>query len=99
MVLALTHPLWPCPAAEALAEVKAGNVSPSFRDLFLPGGQPPLPGLLSRRLDLAAVLDAVADQGISAFYSGNLTHEMVAAVRKPHQRLHHAHNVPSQLHL
>lgn len=82
MVPALTHLLWPSPAAEALAKVKAANASASFRDLFLPGGQPPLPGLLSRRLDLAAVLDAVADQGTSAFYSGNLTREMAAAVRK-----------------
>lgn len=56
--------------------------SPSFRDLFLPGGQAPLPGLLSRRLDLAAVLDAVAHQGVSAFYTGNVTQEMAAAVRK-----------------
>lgn len=71
----VTHDL-----AEALAKVEAANVSASFRELFLPGGQPPLPGLLSRRLDLAAVLDAVADQGISAFYSGNLTREMTAAV-------------------
>lgn len=91
---ALTHLLWPPPAAEALAKVKAANVSASFRELFLPGGQPPLPGLLSRRLDLAAVLDAVADQGISAFYSGNLTREMAAAVRKHcHQPLHHTHKV------
>lgn len=82
MVPALTRLLWPRPAAEALAKVKAANVSASFRDLFLPGGRPPLPGLLSRRLDLAAVLDAVADQGISAFYGGNLTREMAAAVRK-----------------
>lgn len=71
-----------CSVAEALAKVKDHNMSASFRDLFLPNGQPPLSGLLSRRLDLAAIFDAVADKGISEFYSGNLTLEMVAAVRK-----------------
>lgn len=56
-------------------------MSASFRDLFLPNGQAPLPGLFTRRLDLAAILDAVAVKGISEFYSGNLTQEMAAAVR------------------
>lgn len=71
-----------CPAADALAKVNSTKVSPLFRDLFLPGGQAPLPGLLSRRLDLAAILDTVAHQGASIFYAGNLTQEMAAAVRK-----------------
>lgn len=57
-------------------------MSASFREVFLSGGQAPPPGLLTRRPDLAAVLDAVAHQGISAFYSGNLTREMAAAVRR-----------------
>lgn len=68
--------------AEALAKVKDQNISDSFRDLFLPNGQAPLSGLFSRRLDLAAILDAVAAKGISEFYSGNLTQEMAATVRK-----------------
>lgn len=68
--------------AEALAKVKEQNMSDAFRDLFLPNGQAPLSGLFTRRLDLAAILDAVAVKGISEFYSGNLTQEMAAAVRK-----------------
>ncbi|AWP09817.1 putative gamma-glutamyltransferase 7 [Scophthalmus maximus] len=67
--------------AEALAEVKKQNVSDAFRALFLPNDQVPLSGLLTRRLDLAAILDAVAAKGISEFYSGNLTQEMVTAVQ------------------
>lgn len=67
--------------AEALAKMKDRNMSASFQDLFLPNGQPPLPGLFAKRLDLAAILDAVAVKGISEFYSGNLTQEMAAAVR------------------
>lgn len=67
--------------AEALAKMKDQNTSASFRDLFLPNGEPPLPGQFTRRLDLAAILDAVAVKGISEFYSGNLTQEMAAAVR------------------
>ncbi|KAM9856239.1 glutathione hydrolase 7 isoform 1-T3 [Aulostomus maculatus] len=67
--------------AEALAKVKDQNISDAFRDLFLPNGQAPLPGLFSRRLDLATILDAVAAKGISEFYSGNLTQEMATAVQ------------------
>lgn len=69
------------PPAEALAKVKEQNMSDAFRDLFLPNGQAPLSGLFSRRLDLASILDAVADKGISEFYTGNLTQEMAASVR------------------
>lgn len=69
------------PPAEALAKMKGQNTSASFRDLFLPNGQPPLPGLFAKRLDLAAILDAVAVKGITEFYSGNLTQEMASAVR------------------
>lgn len=68
-------------SAEALAKMKDQNTSASFRDLFLPNGRPPLPGLFAKRLDLAIILDAVAVKGISEFYSGNLTQEMAAAVR------------------
>lgn len=67
---------------EALDKVKDQNVSDAFRDLFLPNGQAPLPGLFTRRLDLAAILDAVAQTGISEFYGGNLMQEMAAAVRE-----------------
>ncbi|KAM8755254.1 glutathione hydrolase 7 isoform 1-T2 [Acanthopagrus schlegelii] len=72
----VTHDL-----AEALAKVKDQNMSGAFRDLFLPNGQAPLAGLLTRRLDMAAILDAVSVEGISEFYSGNLTQEMAAAVQ------------------
>nr|XP_057940390.1 glutathione hydrolase 7 [Doryrhamphus excisus]XP_057940391.1 glutathione hydrolase 7 [Doryrhamphus excisus] len=72
----VTHDL-----AEALANIKDRNISAAFRDLFLPNGQAPLSGLLSRRLDLASILDAVAVKGISEFYSGNLSREMVAVVQ------------------
>ncbi|KAM4562089.1 glutathione hydrolase 7 [Odontesthes bonariensis] len=72
----VTHDL-----AEALSKVKNQNMSEAFRDLFLPNGQAPLSGLFSRRLDLAAVLDAVAVKGISEFYTGHLAQEMVAAVQ------------------
>lgn len=66
--------------AEALGKIKDQNMSTSFRDLFLPNDQAPLFGLFTRRLDLAAILDAVAVKGISEFYSGNLSQEMAAAV-------------------
>ncbi|XP_073679750.1 glutathione hydrolase 7 [Garra rufa] len=72
----VTHEL-----ADALSEVKEKNVSDAFRDLFLPNGQAPLAGLFTKRLDLAAILDKIAANGISEFYSGNLTQEMTSAVQ------------------
>lgn len=56
-------------------------MSAAFRDLFLPKDQVPLTGQFTRRLDLAAVLDAVAVKGISEFYSGNVAQKMASAVR------------------
>uniref|UniRef100_A0A8C2Z8V9 Glutathione hydrolase n=1 Tax=Cyclopterus lumpus TaxID=8103 RepID=A0A8C2Z8V9_CYCLU len=72
----VTHDL-----AEALAKVKDLNMSDAFQDLFLPGGEALPSGLLTRRLDLAAILDAVSAEGLSEFYGGNLTQEMTSAVR------------------
>ncbi|CAB1336061.1 unnamed protein product [Coregonus sp. 'balchen'] len=71
--------------------VKDKNVSEAFRALFLPNGQPPLSGLFSQRLDLAAILDAVAANGIAEFYSGNLTQEMAAA--QPAESFYQGHHV------
>ncbi|KAL2103986.1 hypothetical protein ACEWY4_000854 [Coilia grayii] len=68
--------------AGALTKVKEQNVSEAFRDLFLPDGQVPLPGLFMRRLDLAAILDRIATNGLSEFYNSNLTQEIVAEVQK-----------------
>lgn len=72
----VTHEL-----ADALSKVKEQNVSDTFRDIFLPKGQAPLAGLLTKRLDLAAILDKIAANGISEFYSGNLTQEMTSVVQ------------------
>ncbi|XP_047232906.1 glutathione hydrolase 7 [Girardinichthys multiradiatus] len=72
----VTHDL-----AEALNKVKNQNMSDAFRALFFSNGQAPLSGLFTRRLDLAAILDAVADKGISEFYAGKLAQEMMAAVQ------------------
>ncbi|XP_051735369.1 glutathione hydrolase 7 [Ctenopharyngodon idella] len=72
----ITHEL-----ADALSKVKEQNVSDTFRDLFLPNGQVPLAGLFAKRLDLAAILDKIAANGISEFYSGNLTQEMTSVVQ------------------
>ncbi|XP_067227912.1 glutathione hydrolase 7 [Chanodichthys erythropterus] len=72
----ITHEL-----ADALSKVKEQNVSDAFRDLFLPKGQAPLAGLFTKRLDLAAILDKIAANGISEFYNGNLTQEMTSVVQ------------------
>ncbi|XP_068768661.1 glutathione hydrolase 7 isoform X2 [Struthio camelus] len=72
----VTHDL-----AKAVSELKDLNYSDKFRDTFLPDGQPLLPGMFVRRLDLAATLELVGTEGASAFYSGNLTQEVVSEVR------------------
>ncbi|NWY36820.1 GGT7 hydrolase, partial [Sylvia atricapilla] len=71
----VTHDL-----AKALSELKELNYSDRFRELFLPAGQPLLPGMFVRRPDLAAVLQLLGAEGVSAFYSGNLTQEMISEV-------------------
>ncbi|XP_048034744.1 glutathione hydrolase 7 [Megalobrama amblycephala] len=72
----ITHEL-----ADALSKVKEQNVSDAFRNLFLPKGQAPLAGFFNKRLDLAAILDRIAANGISEFYNGNLTQEMTSVVQ------------------
>ncbi|KAM4650126.1 glutathione hydrolase 7 [Amazona ochrocephala] len=71
----VTHDL-----AKAVSELKELNYSDKFREIFLPDGQPLLPGMFVRRLDLAAVLELLGAEGVSAFYSGNLTQEMISEV-------------------
>ncbi|XP_061298063.1 glutathione hydrolase 7 isoform X1 [Pezoporus flaviventris] len=71
----VTHDL-----AKAVSELKDLNYSDKFRDVFLPDGQPLLPGMFIRRLDLAALLELLAAEGVSAFYSGNLTQEIISEV-------------------
>uniref|UniRef100_A0A8C6YVF6 Glutathione hydrolase n=4 Tax=Nothoprocta TaxID=8806 RepID=A0A8C6YVF6_NOTPE len=71
----VTHDL-----AKAVSELKDVNYSDKFRETFLPDGQPLLPGMFVRRLDLAALLEMLGAEGAAAFYSGNLTQEMISEV-------------------
>ncbi|KFU91291.1 Gamma-glutamyltransferase 7, partial [Chaetura pelagica] len=71
----VTHDL-----AKAISELKDLKYSDRFQEIFLPGGQPLLPGMFIRRPDLAALLELVGAEGTSAFYSGNLTQEMISEV-------------------
>ncbi|NXI48370.1 GGT7 hydrolase, partial [Galbula dea] len=71
----VTHDL-----ARAVSELKDLNYSAKFRETFLPAGQPLLPGTFVRRLDLAHVLELLGAEGVSAFYSGNLTQEIISEV-------------------
>ncbi|KAJ6661111.1 hypothetical protein lerEdw1_016912 [Lerista edwardsae] len=72
----VTHDL-----AMAIQKVKQEhNYSVKFRDTFLPDGQPLLPGRFMRRPDLAALLDLLGSGGVSAFYSGNVTQEIISEV-------------------
>ncbi|XP_063816314.1 glutathione hydrolase 7 isoform X1 [Pseudophryne corroboree] len=66
--------------AKAISELKEDGLSTSFQEVFFPHGLPLTSGTFVRRLDLAAVLHEVAARGVEAFYSSNLTREMVAEV-------------------
>ncbi|KAK2862521.1 hypothetical protein Q5P01_002054 [Channa striata] len=63
--------------AEAISKVKDEQLSPTFRDIFIPGGQALLTGSFLRMPGLAGVLEG----GLSNFYDGNVSQEMVDVVR------------------
>nr|XP_033771037.1 glutathione hydrolase 7 isoform X2 [Geotrypetes seraphini]XP_033771038.1 glutathione hydrolase 7 isoform X2 [Geotrypetes seraphini] len=71
----VTHDL-----AQAITDVKDRNVSERFHETFFPGGQLLSPGTVMKRPDLAAIFKSVSSEGVSAFYSSNLTQEMIAEV-------------------
>nr|XP_060628303.1 glutathione hydrolase 7 [Anolis sagrei ordinatus] len=74
----VTHDL-----AMAIRDVKEQhNYSDRFKEIFLPDGQPLLPGMFMRRPDLAALLHLLGSGGVSAFYSGNVTQEIISEVLK-----------------
>ncbi|KAM4691272.1 glutathione hydrolase 7 [Rhinophrynus dorsalis] len=71
----VTHDL-----AEAINEAKWQNFSNVFRETFFPFGEPLMAGTFTRRPDLADILDLVGTGGIEAFYSSNLTQEIISEV-------------------
>lgn len=54
---------------------------PATVELFLPGGQLPAVGSVLKNPDLAGTYRLLADEGIDAFYEGELAGEIVAAVQ------------------
>ncbi|XP_077107628.1 glutathione hydrolase 7 isoform X1 [Ranitomeya variabilis] len=66
--------------AKAISDLKEDELSTPFQDIFFPHGLPLTTGTFVRRLDLAAILHDVAKRGVDAFYSSNLTREMVNEV-------------------
>ncbi len=61
-------------------EVIAG--SPAAAAVFLPDGEPLSAGQTLRQRDLARTLQAIADDGSSAFYDGDIARKMVEAVQE-----------------
>ncbi|XP_040293655.1 glutathione hydrolase 7 [Bufo bufo] len=66
--------------AKAISDLKEDDLSTTFQDIFFPHGLPLTTGTFVRRPDLAAILHEVATKGVDAFYSSNLTREMVTEV-------------------
>ena len=63
---------------DAVALMKA---EPTMARIFLPNGEAPGVGDLHRQPELAATLQAVADGGRDAFYTGDIAEEMVGYLR------------------
>ena len=61
---------------------RMGSPSAAFRQIFLPGGEPPPVGDLIRRPDLADTLEILSDQGAAGFYAGPRAELMVKGVRE-----------------
>ena len=55
----------------------------STRALYLPGEQPPVVGSSFKNSDLAKTYQILADQGLNAFYRGELAEAIVQAVQHP----------------
>ena len=62
------------------AELLAKNAA--AKALFLPEGQPLIEGATFRQPDLAAVLRAVASEGVDSFYTGEIAQLMAEASKK-----------------
>ena len=60
---------------------RMGSPSAAFREIFLPGGEPPPVGDLIRRPDLADTIEILSDQGAAGFYAGPRAELMVKGVR------------------
>ena len=58
---------------------------PATTSLFLPGGQLPEVGTLFRNPDLARTYRLLADEGVDAFYEGELADEIVRTARDPQE--------------
>ncbi|OCT56572.1 hypothetical protein XELAEV_18004671mg [Xenopus laevis] len=71
----VTHDL-----AKAINESMGQTFSNAFLETFLPDDKPLMAETFIRRPDLAAILYSVAKEGVEAFYSSNLTQEMVSEV-------------------
>jgi gamma-glutamyltranspeptidase/glutathione hydrolase len=62
-------------------ESRSRSMNAAAREAFMPGGQLPTAGEVLRQPDLAATLQALADQGHGGFYGGRVAEQLVAGVR------------------
>jgi gamma-glutamyltranspeptidase/glutathione hydrolase len=62
-------------------ESRSRGMNAAAREAFMPGGRLPMEGELLRQPDLAATLQALADDGHEGFYGGRVAERLVAGVR------------------
>jgi gamma-glutamyltranspeptidase/glutathione hydrolase len=58
--------------SQAITEFAPGNPDPEWRQVFLPGGRPPVPGEVFVQPDLARTLRDLAAEGPDLFYRGRV---------------------------
>ncbi|MEP6994722.1 MAG: gamma-glutamyltransferase [Acidobacteriota bacterium] len=69
--------------ADAIAaERERLSADPETAHIFLPGGNPPVPGALWRQPDLARTLEAIRDRGEDGFYRGHVARAFADGQRR-----------------
>ena len=60
-----------------LVAEKSRTLSPKFKEIFMPGGKPPVVGQIVRQPELAKTLEVLASSGHTGFYDSFFTQKMV----------------------
>ena len=70
-------------ASQAHGNLERFSTFPAAAELFLPDGAAPEVGSIHRNPDLAATYRLLAEEGINAFYRGEIGYDLVATVQSP----------------
>jgi gamma-glutamyltranspeptidase/glutathione hydrolase len=66
--------------AASFTAAASQRLTPGAREIYCPGGQPPVAGMILRNPQLAATYRQIATEGLGAFYGGSLGRRFVEAI-------------------